>query len=380
MKKSLLAAILVIALCFFIHADKLMRLAVVEFQKGSGVSKDLAKDISELMYTELVNTGYFTVIERSQMKSVLKEHELKLTGIMEDTTDAVEFGKLLSANKILTGRVTKIGKTYLINARIIDIEKGEVEFAEKKESPSKSGLIKQTAALVKKLSERILGIADEESDGVLPSLGDEDKEYELETSIKKEFKMKDRLNCAQINKAGDKLAVGFANGNVEIFSLDTMKSVKKADLGMEIKALYFSGSYLYATGTDKTIKRYKISSGKIKDIATKHNNTVNCIDFTSDNKMFVTGGEDWKINAFKNKKFFMKIEDNKNGVNDLKFTANDEYLVSVDNNKSIIFWRLPIFKKLKDIKMAHKDRITCLDISPDDTQIITGAYDSKIKL
>ena len=254
MKRSLLVVILLTVLCTFIHADKLMRLAVIEFQSGSGVSKSLAKDISELMYTELVNTGYFTVIERSQMKSVLKEHELQLTGIMGDTKDAVEFGKLLQANKILTGRVTKIGKKYLIITRIIDIEKGEVEFAEKVESPSKDGLIKQTSALVKKLSERILGISEEESEGVLPSLDAEGKEYEVDISLKKELKKKDRINCIQINKAEDKLAIGFVNGKVEIYSLDILKTVKTVDLGMEIKALYFVKKYLYAAVLTKIIR------------------------------------------------------------------------------------------------------------------------------
>lgn len=380
MIKQFLLILVILLLVIPVNADKLMRLAIVEFQTGTGISKGLAKDISELLYTELVNTGYFTVIERSQMKSVLKEHEFQLTGIMGDTKDAVEFGKLLQANKILTGRVTKIGKTYLINARIIDIEKGEVEFAEKVESPSKDGLIKQTSALVKKLSERILGISEEESEGVLPSLDAEGKEYEVDISLKKELKKKDRINCIQVNKAEDKLAIGFVNGKVEIYSLDIMKLVKTVDLGMEIKALYFVKKYLYASGSDKNIKRYNMDSGKIKKILTKHNNTVNCMAFTSDNKLFVSGSEDWSINAFKKKRYFMKIEDNKNAVNALKFTSNDEYLISVDNNKSVIFWRLPIFKKLKEIKMAHKDRIVSLDISPDDKQFITGSYDSKIKL
>ncbi len=96
--------------------------AVMDFTTRD-VPLSVAYNVSELIRTELINTGRFTVLERSQMREILKEQGFQQTGCTE-TACAVQMGKLLSARKILIGSVMKLGAKLVISGRVVDVEKG----------------------------------------------------------------------------------------------------------------------------------------------------------------------------------------------------------------------------------------------------------------
>jgi TolB-like protein len=91
-----------------------------------GSEEFLGKGVSEIMRTELVGTKKFRVVERSQMQKALEEQKLHLTGVIDDKT-AVEVGKLVGADFIVVGSVVKIGSSYTINSRMIDVKTGEAK-------------------------------------------------------------------------------------------------------------------------------------------------------------------------------------------------------------------------------------------------------------
>ena len=87
-----------------------MRIAVLQFT-SSCVSEQTALTVSDILRSELVKTGKFTVIERKEMGNILKEQSFQLTGC-SDVECAVQVGKLLSARKILVGSVSKLGESF----------------------------------------------------------------------------------------------------------------------------------------------------------------------------------------------------------------------------------------------------------------------------
>jgi curli biogenesis system outer membrane secretion channel CsgG len=97
-------------------------IAVIDFT-AKDVSTSVALSVSELIRTELINSGKYTVIERSQMKEILKEQGFQQTGCT-DVSCAVEIGKLLSAKKMLVGSVIKLGTKLIISGRVVDVERG----------------------------------------------------------------------------------------------------------------------------------------------------------------------------------------------------------------------------------------------------------------
>lgn len=132
-----------------------MIIAVLDL-KAVGVSDKTAKTVSSMLRTDMVNTGRFKVVERSQMDTILREQGFQKTGCT-DQDCAIQLGKLMSAKKILIGEVITLGRSIIMNVRIIDVEKGLSEYAARDKAPSVDALDNTITRITKKLSERIEG-------------------------------------------------------------------------------------------------------------------------------------------------------------------------------------------------------------------------------
>lgn len=147
---------------------KKMRLAVMDMETA-GVSQDTGSIVSDLLRTELFKTGLFELVERGQIQQVLSEQQMQLSGVTGDAY-SVKLGELLSADKVLVGKVGKLGNAYIINARIIDVERGIMEFGESTEVPSESQLSTGCRDFARKLAGLITGDTpiDKQPDSVTP--------------------------------------------------------------------------------------------------------------------------------------------------------------------------------------------------------------------
>ncbi len=63
----------------------------------------------------------YTVVERSQMDKIFEQFDIQNTGCT-DLSCAIEFGKMLSVERIIIGSVGLVGETYTINTSIVDVE------------------------------------------------------------------------------------------------------------------------------------------------------------------------------------------------------------------------------------------------------------------
>jgi len=148
-KKCILLIIMILLIPATVLADK-NRIAVMDL-RADGISKNKALRISELIRTEIVNTGVYTVIERNQMDMVFKEQGIQQTGVINDAY-AIKMGELLSAQKILIGTVMQLGDAIIISGRIVDIEKGIAEFAVNQSAANENELLEATRLFCKKLT------------------------------------------------------------------------------------------------------------------------------------------------------------------------------------------------------------------------------------
>ncbi len=94
--------------------------------RPQGLESSSAAIITERLRNELFNTGVYTVLERSRMDDILKEQGFQKSGACTDEACAVEIGRLLSVRYMVTGTIGKIGRTYTLNVRMIDVESGEI--------------------------------------------------------------------------------------------------------------------------------------------------------------------------------------------------------------------------------------------------------------
>ena len=107
--------------------DKLS-VAVLPLQ-GNGISLSETSVLTDELRSVMVQTGKYIVVERSSMESILKEQGFQMSGCTSAEC-AVEAGKLLGVNKMVTGSVGKLGELYNINLRLFDVGTGQIEKTE----------------------------------------------------------------------------------------------------------------------------------------------------------------------------------------------------------------------------------------------------------
>ena len=74
----------------------------------------------------LEKTQAFNVIEGESMIEILKSKNFSLADECNTTECAVKIGNLLGVETIVTGNIGKIGDTYTIDTRLINVEKGKI--------------------------------------------------------------------------------------------------------------------------------------------------------------------------------------------------------------------------------------------------------------
>lgn len=141
------------------ETSTVQKVAIMPFKAPTEL---IGLSVSDLFVTELLRTGKYQLVERSQITHVLKESELSMAGL--SAASAVEVGTMAGADGVLIGTVDEYntvayrGDTYAsvgITARLIDCKTGKVvwsvDIAGRAES-RKTTLSEEARMLIHKMS------------------------------------------------------------------------------------------------------------------------------------------------------------------------------------------------------------------------------------
>jgi len=97
-----------------IHLTGVKEIAVVDFKgpQGSG------SQIATLLQSRLMESQYFKIVEREKLNRIMDEHNLTMSGIVDEST-AAEIGKLVGVDALIFGEVT----TYRVERDEQGVEK-----------------------------------------------------------------------------------------------------------------------------------------------------------------------------------------------------------------------------------------------------------------
>jgi hypothetical protein len=121
------------ALCRDLSADLAENregiLAIPGFVATNGEPSRLIELLDGMMAAEIARLGKFPTIGRERIEGLLKRKTLTLVDLM-DVGRALELGKLLGADYILTGVLVEMPSSVVVLARIIDVATGQIEALE----------------------------------------------------------------------------------------------------------------------------------------------------------------------------------------------------------------------------------------------------------
>jgi hypothetical protein len=96
--------------------------------KAIGVSQQLAVSLQENLESNLVKYDAYDVVSRSDIDLILSETRLEQAGAACDEEEClVAAGNLLGIQKMITGTVSRVGQTYNLVLKLIDVRSGQLE-------------------------------------------------------------------------------------------------------------------------------------------------------------------------------------------------------------------------------------------------------------
>ena len=97
-------------------------IAVVDFTDLKGNVTELGRFIAEEFSVALLESSQgFEVLDRTHLQSILKEHKLSETGLIDPQT-ARKLGQFAGVDALVTGTITPLGESVRLAVKVLDVE------------------------------------------------------------------------------------------------------------------------------------------------------------------------------------------------------------------------------------------------------------------
>jgi TolB-like protein len=118
---ALAAMLLLAGFCFGQNT-----LVVVPLQnRGDRALNADVETITELLGNAVARTQRFDVVDRAALEDVMREHQFQMDDWSSDSK-SVEMGRVLNANFIVRGQVSRLGPNLIVTARILDVNTARI--------------------------------------------------------------------------------------------------------------------------------------------------------------------------------------------------------------------------------------------------------------
>ena len=127
----------------------ILPMALLTFEERGTGAKDMGAKVTDLLFAKLVAKPDLFMVDRADLKKVLEEQALSLTGAVK-ADEAVKVGQLTGAKLLVTGSVVQVEKKLYLVAKVISSETGRVAGAS-----AEGALTDDLGALAGKLADAI---------------------------------------------------------------------------------------------------------------------------------------------------------------------------------------------------------------------------------
>jgi len=130
--------------------------AVLSF-RVDGLSESAGEALANVVRSVIIDNGRVTLIDRDRTDAVLTEHGLIMAGGCYDVSCLIEAGKVLGAERVITGSVNRLGRKYMVELRSAHVGSGRIEALETMDyTGDVEGLTDPARDLAKQLLARLI--------------------------------------------------------------------------------------------------------------------------------------------------------------------------------------------------------------------------------
>jgi len=110
------------------HKGKKIYAAVLKLVvSGKQLPKELSTPLTDSLMSSLLKTGRVSLLNRENMEEILSEQNLQQTGYCNEQGCAVQIGRLLGVEKIITGSISQVNTIYFVSLQMVNLETGNIE-------------------------------------------------------------------------------------------------------------------------------------------------------------------------------------------------------------------------------------------------------------
>ncbi len=194
----LIAGLILVCAVDPLAANDRKRIALLDFD-AVNTQQTYARAVGNILEVELHKAGRFDILERKQMGIMLKEQGLALTGCTDDSC-AIQIGKLLSADMVVTGSLNKFGD-YLLAVKVVDVRSGKIVLADYERAVPEDQLPDRVHKMAVRISSAIGGaVREERTAEKVPEKGGGPKEESR--GLSHSFRVESSLNGHYISPVG----------------------------------------------------------------------------------------------------------------------------------------------------------------------------------
>ncbi|WP_020528603.1 caspase family protein [Flexithrix dorotheae] len=186
------------------------------------------------------------------------------------------------------------------------------------------------------------------------------------------------------------VATSGTDQSIKIWKIKGGKLLKTLDgHNSKVSSIAFSndGNLLVSGSYDKTIKVWEVHTGMVIQTLTGHDSPINSVAFSEDGLMVASASGDFDNDQSDNSvrlwevlsgKMILKLEGHEKSTNTVSFNSNGKYLVSGGWDNQIKLWSVTQ-KKLLRTYSGHTDRINTIKFCQDGMSFASCSNDQTIK-
>ena len=198
MKKFLLLTLVIFfALIQFSFAEGRIKVAVLDATIGNGVEENASAIVADTINEQFVKSDGYIAIDRAYISKIQAEKKFQLSGEV-NSDDVKELGAIFGAQFICIANVSKLGSTYTVSARMIDVETAQVV---SQESAKQKGEIDVLFDIAEVVGNKLVGKKYDAAEEPAPV-------KEKETSVVKETPKTSAVSAAK-KKARSRITIGY---------------------------------------------------------------------------------------------------------------------------------------------------------------------------